>query len=1686
MSNIWNVSDLSTHTPDSGLPVFSDRMSEFQRGSRSNQTKSGKSKTKTRCRSKAVSSKPLPKDAAYTYSFHVPTPVFKRLKLHQKDVLDKIKVVRMHPKDARKYSLLKIGREVVEVQKLSPQDILKYCHSDLADSELDAAVTDHESLTSPLDSPFGDLTEDNKSVAKKLDVDSSESSLSSVSDNFSGRISVVTLKPEREFQASSVVSSLSSIAENNSLTTVEQTKESSTSVTAPPEGIIASLLLGTNVSLKEMPVKQSSNTSDRQIESHEKQVETTEHFQKYIKRTSASLEVAEKPTKLESIVEKKIETVVNPHQFSPETKKNTDSVAGKHVGISNKMPSNSSSFSAAFEQFVMAKKKELPENHKSEDSAQNIVGTNVGDRSGKIESAECLEDDVTISKTEKLYKSPVISERGNVIVRQREVNPSSHEEITQPDCQGGHCPVSPTKSDACQEDSLGSCNQRSAMCDSVQEDLFSDSYPNDGPCTTPHGCGQDDVSHDHSKDLPPLKPTHQNESDNTRDSFDNCSLKYPSQNGQSHSVLPALQFCDKINSSNSCIPKPESAAGNSEDITNCCISEFPCGKEDQDKGIEISYPEVKSSPKQESPHAGSSTQVCEGTPCVDLSEKTQGVCHPLDTSNLDQEQNDLTLGKYFISGDETSLKRSIQEEKIGTFSKDSSSSGDTASGVFHHLTSKNYKINAEILESEREQLSEAESTTSNAQSGTSSRTSSRKESSDSNECVFEDIKQPFNKTQILQNVDPISECSDSNLELHDMYFDSYSSEIRRKRTAANYSPNAFSHLFKIGKPKETKEVCKQPMRQAATKHVTRLAIKHSTRQAAKQACKQATKGKRKKTTTSQKLIPGVHYIIVGKFKGYKSMRVTLRKLDMGINERVNVEEYLDKYNEEREFMRKATVKALQNLRTSSVSNDSHVLDDSSLSEKIEGYISEKIDNDSIQRSMKCFSDIQGNSFDSSSAMSSHSECDNRDLNLGITEMATDNALVCDSGSKSDIHPDSTYSDKETFNLDHHKSSNICENSNNEQSSFLETVTSDIDQSLDTTIDAAFGIKVDKNKLSLKKKPIPPADADRVELTTTIDKKIFPSSYQTAEKIEMFSKDVESDTALATGSTAFISGDHSEFFDSSNSNDSNSNFGQSFNNKTHEASAPSALGHANNGSKKKSVRKKLTRNQKLGVAFLSTRRKKKPNKEAGKLMSSLSLLHQATLQSLVDKSSDISSDACISSDPLQMSENVNGSDECCNMDISSGIVVPGDDSVHKDDSVDLFQTSNNSMSFSGFSRQAYTDKTDDYEVTFDDTMYKLALFSPPLSDQGEVSPPVPLSPIELAGDSPRIPQHSASTACKTVNTSPKLEKNRVRNSVESIYETPLSSVETQKDLNNLTDVKGVNHYSGNLHVSISSSECLSSTSDVSPLKKAAVSLSPMMLSDISNLSPPWKDKSSSQKCPDSVLCSSQKCPDSVLCSNLKHDKRSDDPSWQVCDQNLLISKSVSQNKDTHQHIIKDIKLIDNANRQNVDKHSVAESGFSYNSCTKLDSGANISDNWLPLTICAQSEMDYDPFSNPIKDPQYDDISSDEDAEPTDGTKNKDKTSAVTKSSFSSKSILSIMSVEEDASDGDLPSSDIHLDASKSGEVLSGGHTGKVVICPHVHPPTRQMVGLTAAAHGLGSVQARKAFCSNPADMPANPR
>ena len=128
INNSW-----SGYSPQNQSPNFHSQHESFIRSQsfsfdKKVRGRSRKSFQQTRCWPNSVSKKPPPPpNAAYTFTFHVPTPVYKRLKLthHRKPQSDDIKIVRMHPRDARRYSLLKIGRGIVKAKKLTQADIDK-------------------------------------------------------------------------------------------------------------------------------------------------------------------------------------------------------------------------------------------------------------------------------------------------------------------------------------------------------------------------------------------------------------------------------------------------------------------------------------------------------------------------------------------------------------------------------------------------------------------------------------------------------------------------------------------------------------------------------------------------------------------------------------------------------------------------------------------------------------------------------------------------------------------------------------------------------------------------------------------------------------------------------------------------------------------------------------------------------------------------------------------------------------------------------------------------------------------------------------------------------------------------------------------------------------------------------------------------------------------------------------------------------------------------------------------------------------------------------------------------------------------------------------------------------------------------------------------------------------------------
>ncbi|XP_059153946.1 uncharacterized protein LOC131939568 isoform X2 [Physella acuta] len=139
---------------------------------------------------------------SYTYTFHVPTPVFKKLKFYRGPEYRKhnFKVVRMHPMDARRYSLLKIGREMVKVRQLSEADLSRF------GVQLSSYSADGSTNRVNLDIPTGS--------SDKRDSSSQDSSLSKFDTDFPPN----KVAPPSSFHATArqVASSRSRSASRNS------------------------------------------------------------------------------------------------------------------------------------------------------------------------------------------------------------------------------------------------------------------------------------------------------------------------------------------------------------------------------------------------------------------------------------------------------------------------------------------------------------------------------------------------------------------------------------------------------------------------------------------------------------------------------------------------------------------------------------------------------------------------------------------------------------------------------------------------------------------------------------------------------------------------------------------------------------------------------------------------------------------------------------------------------------------------------------------------------------------------------------------------------------------------------------------------------------------------------------------------------------------------------------------------------------------------------------------------------------------------------------------------------------------------------------------------------------------------------------------------------------------------------
>ncbi|XP_052808091.1 uncharacterized protein LOC128236972 isoform X1 [Mya arenaria] len=131
------------------------------------------------------------------------------------------------------------------------------------------------------------------------------------------------------------------------------------------------------------------------------------------------------------------------------------------------------------------------------------------------------------------------------------------------------------------------------------------------------------------------------------------------------------------------------------------------------------------------------------------------------------------------------------------------------------------------------------------------------------------------------------------------------------------------------------------------------------------------------------------------------------------------------------------------------------------------------------------------------------------------------------------------------------------------------------------------------------------------------------------------------------------------------------------------------------------KKKKTPNKKHdGRAFVTKRRKRTKSSRPTKLMCTLSVLHDATMEKLTSqKFSDIDTSSSNQS-PMKSRDTASDSDSS----FRPFVTLPD--------------------------YETYNDRSDDHQAVFEDTMYKLAYLSPPPPDKDCDSPPRPLTPADL--------------------------------------------------------------------------------------------------------------------------------------------------------------------------------------------------------------------------------------------------------------------------------------------------------------------------------------------------------------------
>ncbi|XP_071115137.1 uncharacterized protein [Haliotis cracherodii] len=1734
-------------------------------------------------------------NAAYTYAFHVPTPVFKRLKIRHTSLShsSEVKIVRMHPMDARRYSLLKIGREVVRIPKLTAKDIEKLSKpplcppvSDVFSCEYQGSSADHVPAkvlsTMPTVKPVHPMY--SKKPEERVPV------LSQFGDIFHKSPAKGKNRDKRRFSA------MESFC------------------TQLPEVL---------------PPKSCDDSIKMKL------------LREKLCQFKPNLEIVQQPSRLENVLEREIHSVKN---CDSEAEMNKNGVDREILSVQSR---NGKPVDIEVNENVLEQETLSGQNCYRIPSPDEANGHGLEKERLSVETwnrtpsaTEAQEDDVeqempsgqnqhtSSDMSDYVLKQETLSKQN--IDRTSSDNVMSEDVLEQETLSGQnqHTSSDMSKDVLEQETLLEQNNDRISSDSAMSEDVLEqetlsaqkqDRTPsNKIPiCELTNKSNRVSFSQDTPVHVEPAKDFEDMDvgvSDKEKGSEKHQKVPKPivcvEKNNVKEKAVKSVSFVKKAVKDNipDTVGTKKVSVGLSKTARKVAVIESDkkdqllniCGtvdrrlaKEGNSRGTDCSsqtiplpfevYLETDSTEERleikRSTHNSSSDldstrhfpvdfSSLEDPLVVQSSVKTVPVdtpdqLRPLHTPPLmltESDQEDKEHARVAPPGVDKNRKpealvRRVMPETAAPLPECSAVAKTTIASGFY---------------SDKDHSSEAESIFSIPHSRASSRASSRKESSDSSDGAVGRSKKLKKRKH-----------SDGN--------DSSSSGYRSKRPSVNYSPQAFKHMFDEGDDN-------RKTRKAQRRHKHDDAFKN--------------------------MILGVHYIVVGRFRGSRSMQVKLKRPRLE-GPSINVHDYFAFHLDEKRLFDRAVHRNL--IRPSSAESTSTISE----------YLMEsRIIN--CKSSESELSDVPAE-FQSSRASTPAFVLDERTGKFRSNQRKPDSdncTEICLADYPSVSRPLETWLEEST-SLNNEESSTpvVCpkQSASKQKGSGKETVQDCIDKTADvdalstsTVLPPEVGVAhpsldkhTHKDQHSFPNKQDTTTSKMNTAITETYPDKYYPvndihtehtvyhvqhqgfpteavypapkPSYLDSSAVESYRKNQISARYLpgySPGQPYNYSLPRQAVHDSSSSD----SCGEALfrpnlqvtikpHHKKQKAKSPYRSSKLTYVQDKKGKRKSLTPNQRLGVAFLSTRhRRKKSNGGSCKLMNSLSVLHQATLANLTDTIS-------------------------------------------------------------------YADGTDDYKTKYEDVMYKLALVSPPQSDKGETSPPIPLSPEDgdkdmllKVHDKPKSTSDNTSQTEKhtpTGNCVPSTSAIASTSgasahvSMDSIYETPLSSVENNKEtrspeasvlvgtesdslpdlVETKTPVEGETKASNVVDTkasdlendqqpdqvdakiadfietrTASSSDVASSESEVTSkqatcshnLKTAVVLLKPLSLSEINKLTRDLKQKKVSCSSPPNLgspICSARyrrpsgsssdasivhdsgrtpppcltphrsprvsDCTLSDCMADSQHSWRSDksrDASVpdKLSGQNSISSdklsfKSVNKSKCESSVSFRPYSSVTNspANSQacsnelaslshdsssnqsrNSDTNNSTDSkkeNWSVSSSSKAkgaDKGAsNPKYSELKLSvrnlltprenaINASTLPEHYDMDCPvvIKTSQYEDISSDEDDEPTDATRKRPRKQACHSDPPEDKP-----KKNKNGGRGGYSARDStgHSQGSSGGS--SGGslpspevYFGSVVLRPQTYPPTRDLVSVSAHMYGLYSHTAQNAYCSNPDDLPDKPR